>query len=662
MKECRRILCRCALLVLTTTIVVVPSVLSFSTRSFLLAPSPASRLRVSVPPRATLPSENDVSKVSEADDDDDDDSHHDDFVHPDMEAYAAGYQTVFEEIACRSCKPLLGEIPSDLIGSYYKSGPGMFSAGSIYPPQAALVKPKQRPVPDGQDASRMVRHPFEGDGGMLGVTFAGDGTATVRYRFVRTPGLFAERKTGQKKYAGMEPTRAMGAQCAGGLGNGDWQLPLFRHHLLPGLNRLRKNTSNTRPVYWGRRLMSLWEGGQPYKMDAVALSTEGKSLLGGAIVKEDVPFGAKMVYDSIKNRALFYGIEQDSRESEITLYEFDDKFRLVGDKAGRYSTTVPGCAILNDMAATEDYAIFVQPPLTCTNPLQFLVNRDPGKMLQLAKKDDDGDAPAVVHLVPRLGSSRQEQLSIPIPVDADYLVDGNLLFCNSYEDSEAGVLVIDAVRPERAPSEQPLPQYPWVDTMSNYRAGAGKKGLWRYTVDLSRNSVSKVRLVSSDVSFATINPAVSTQRHRYIYYAIGALGEEASPPQGIGRYDAQTGATVSWMPQAHQFCGEPKYAPKADDGGTGAAEDDGYILSVMFDGKKQESEMLIFTASKIEQGPIARIPMGFACPHGLFGVFTADPEAAWSQETISRRAKLADKMESRGSMWNEVKSDFAGLG
>lgn len=574
-----------------------------------------------------------------------------DSVDPDMKAYAAGYRTVFDEVSCQVCKPSSGEIPSDLLGSYYKTGPAMFSAGSLYPPKTALVKPKQRPVPDNEIPERMVRHPFEGDGGILGVTFSGDGTATIRYRYVRTVGLFKECKVGRKRYTGMEATREMGANCAGGLGNFDWQLPLFRHHLLPGLNKLRKNTSNTRPIFWGKRLMNLWEGGQPFKMDAVSLQTEGKSLLGGAIKKDDRPFGSKMVYDSVKNRALFYGIDQGSQVSEITIYEFDDQFRLVKDKAGRYTADVPGCAILNDMAATENFAIFIQPPLTAN--LQFIVERDPGKNLKL------GDGPSTLHLIPRVDSEKA-QMSISIPIDSEFLIDGNLLFCNSYEDPDSGLLVIDAVRPEKAPSGGKLPEYPWVDTLDNYQAGAGKKGLWRYTVDLQSKMISKERLVSSDVSFGIINPDRSTQRHRYIYYNIGAMNDEASPPQGIGRFDVETGSTVSWMPEAHQFCGEPKYAARSGD--LTAAEDDGYILSVLFDGKTQQSEFLIFSASRVEQGPITRIPLGFAIPHGTFGTFTNDPDAAWSYDVISRRAKLTEKIEAQGSLWNEVKSDFAGLG
>jgi all-trans-8'-apo-beta-carotenal 15,15'-oxygenase len=569
-----------------------------------------------------------------------------------MKAYAAGYKTVFEEVSCLPCQPSEGEIPADLVGSYYRSGPAMFSAGSILPPKTSLAQPKLPPVPDGQDPDRMVRHPMEGDGGILGVTFSPEGQVTTRFRYVRTTALNKERKRGVKKYTGMEATRDMGAACAGGLGNFDWQLPLFRHHLMPGLNKLRKNTSNTRPIYWGKRLMSLWEGGQPYKLDAVALSTEGKSRLGGAIRRPDDPFGGQLVYDSVQNRALAYGVEHDARATEITLYEFDESFRLVGGKAGRSYASVPGVAIVNDMAVTRNYAIFVQPPFSAGG-FSFLVDKNPGKALTLE------NGPATLHLIPRLGSEKQQQ-ALSIPLDSN-LVDANLLFCNSYEENDK--LIIDAVRPESPPNGKTLPTYPWVDSLSNYRAGAGKKGLWRYTVDLgSTNSVTKKCLVSDDVSFATINREVSTQRHRYIYYLVGALGDAVSPPQGIARYDAELGTTASWMPETYQFCGEPMYAPRTGSSEGTKAEDDGYIMSVLFDGKAEESVLLILLANQIEKGPIARIPLGFACPHGLFGVFTADPEASWPTDVIGRRAKLADKMEARGNNWNEVKSDFAGLG
>ena len=140
--------------------------------------------------------------------------------------------------------------------------------------------------------------------------------------------------------------------------------------------------------------------------------------------------------------------------------------------------------------------------------------------------------------------------------------------------------------------------------------------------------------------------------------AIGSAGVDVSPPQGIARFDVDSKAMDAWIPEGHEFCGEPMFAPK--EGSTSA--DDGYILATLFNGKTEQSEMLIFDAQRISTGPVTRFPIGIGIPHGLNGCFTTSEEATWSFEEIQRRAKLADKMESRGNLWNEVKSDFSGLG
>ena len=49
-------------------------------------------------------------------------------VLPDMAAYSNGYKTVFNEISCSLMEPSAGTLPLDLVGTYYKCGPAMFSA------------------------------------------------------------------------------------------------------------------------------------------------------------------------------------------------------------------------------------------------------------------------------------------------------------------------------------------------------------------------------------------------------------------------------------------------------------------------------------------------------------------------------------------------------
>jgi len=570
-------------------------------------------------------------------------------VSPDMEAYSSAYATVFEELPCRECSPTVGQIPEDLVGTYFRSGPAMFSAGSIVPPKTSPVQPKTPPVPDGQDPERMVSHPFEGDGAILGVTFRGSNTNTVtaRFRYIRTAGFTNERKKGKKLYTAMESTREMGPQAAAGLGN-DLALPLYRHHLQPGLNKLRKNTSNTRAFYWGKRLITLWEGGLPYKLDSQALSTEGRSQLGG-VLKEADPFGGKGVIDSKSNRALFYSNVQNPKSSDITIYEFNENFRPVKEEDGKVETRFPGLAMISDFCATENYAVFVQPK-TETNGMQYMFTKEPGKAIALE------NGPSTVHLVSRVGSKKPSK-SFTIPSDG--VLDADLQFCNGYEDGE--LVIFDAIRSNGSNlSSNEAPKWPWARSLEEYTSVTPKRSLWRYTVDTKTGNVQKEMISNLQTSFGTVNPAVSAQKHRFVYAAVGGMGSEVAPPQGIAKIDCETKETTTWMPNKFEFCGEPMFADRK--GGSSNGEDDGYILSVLYNGKSKESEMIILDAKDIAAGPIARVPMGIRIPHGLFGCFTSADEANWDGDTIDRRAKLADKMESKGNMWNEVKSDFSGLG
>jgi all-trans-8'-apo-beta-carotenal 15,15'-oxygenase len=327
----------------------------------------------------------------------------------------------------------------------------------------------------------MVQHPFEADGGVLGVTFQGNGTVTARFRYVRTIAFTNERRKGQRLYKAMDSTRELGYGIAEGIGN-EIHTPLYRHHLLPGTNKKRKNTSNTRVIYWGKRLLSMWEGGAPYKLDGLALSTEGRSQLGGVLAEKD-PFGSKMVIDPVKDRALMYKVVQDAKSSELTVYEFNNKFRLVeeGDEGdeGKSTVDLPGLAMISDMAVTANYALFVTPKVSTS--MQFMFAKEPGKVLSTEK------APAILHLVPRVGSNK-EAVSLEIPFDG--VVDANLQFINAYE--EGNKVVLDAIRSDGLKKSSPTKssEWPFVSSRADYDEKASNRSLWRYEIDLSSGTVS----------------------------------------------------------------------------------------------------------------------------------------------------------------------------
>lgn len=491
----------------------------------------------------------------------------------------------------------------------------------------------------------MVLHPNEGDGAVLAVTFS-ESDCSLRFKFVRTNGFTAERKKGSRVYTGLDATRNLGAAMAAGKLANDLPVPLVRHHLQPGLNKNRKNTSNSRAVYWGKRLLTLWEGGLPFKLDALALSTEGRSMLGGAIKRDEDPFGGKMAQDSVQDRALFYALEHDPTKTRVTLFEFNNKFRLVPEEGGKITVDFPGFALINDFTATENYAVFVQPDIQA-NGMQFLVQKDPAKALSLS------DGPTRIHLVPRVGSSKPQR-TLDIPTDGT--MEANMQFINAYETGDS--IVMDVICSDGSHLTGKS-SWPWGSSLDEYRASASKKSLWRYTIDAKSGTVTKKCLSNTHGFFGVVNPAKSAQRHRFIYMAIGAMDDQVAPPQGIARFDCESEEIVQWMPESYEFCGEPMYAPSTTES---EDEDSGYIISVLHNGKTEQSEIIILKANDIAAGPVARVPIGMAIPHGLFGCFSASEEAQWSPDVMERRAKLSDKMEAQGNMWNEVKSDFSGLG
>jgi all-trans-8'-apo-beta-carotenal 15,15'-oxygenase len=343
-------------------------------------------------------------------------------------------------------------------------------------------------------------------------------------------------------------------------------------------------------------------------------------------------------------------MEHDPSKSKITLFEFNDKFQLVEEQGGKVETEFRGFALINDFCATENYAVFFQPNIQA-NGIQYMVQKEPGKALSVS------DSPVQVHLVPRPGSSR-EQVTLTIPSDGS--LETNMQFVNAYEAGDS--ILVDAICSDGSKlTRSKMAPWPWSSSLEEYRSSASKKSLWRYTINTRSGAVTKKCLSDVHGFFGVINPAKSAQRHRYIYMAVGSQGEDVAPPQGLARFDCETEGMETWVPASYEFCGEPMYAASKKQTGDDK-EDAGYILSVLYNGKTDSSEIVILKANGIAAGPITRIPLGMVVPHGLFGCFAASEEATWSADVIERRAKLSDKMEAKGNMWNEVKSDFSGLG
>ncbi len=144
--------------------------------------------------------------------------------------------------------------------------------------------------------------------------------------------------------------------------------------------------------------------------------------------------------------------------------------------------------------------------------------------------------------------------------------------------------------------------------------------LHRWTIDREAGKVTEEPLDDRAADFPRVADAVVGLKHRYGYVA--AFGEE---PETMGyaliKYDLETnGSTTHTLPEGRN-AGEPVFA--ANPGG--GAEDEGWILSFVYDAASDRSELVILDATHFEAAPVARIKIPTRVPFGFHGSWIHDP-------------------------------------
>lgn len=150
----------------------------------------------------------------------------------------------------------------------------------------------------------------DGDGMITAITIA-NGTAVFRNRFIRTKSYVKELRTKGVAFRG-----AFGTNKSGFLSN--------------FLDINFKNPSNTNVIYWGKRLLSLYEAGLPYRMEADSLRTLGEYTFRGLVKKgQGNKFTAHPKYDANTNRLIGFGVQQKNDKScTVNIFEFDDQLNV----------------------------------------------------------------------------------------------------------------------------------------------------------------------------------------------------------------------------------------------------------------------------------------------------------------------------------------------
>lgn len=142
--------------------------------------------------------------------------------------------------------------------------------------------------------------------------------------------------------------------------------------------------------------------------------------------------------------------------------------------------------------------------------------------------------------------------------------------------------------------------------------------LHRWTIDLNKGRVEETQLDDVAVDFPRVPDARVGLPYRYGYTA--QFGHGLPSTVAFRKYDLQTGQCDVHELSDGREGGEPVFVPAIG----ASAEDDGYLLSLVYDPGANKSELVILDASKLSSAPIARIHLPVRVPAGFHGSWIAD--------------------------------------
>ncbi|MBF2029244.1 MAG: carotenoid oxygenase family protein [Oscillatoriales cyanobacterium C42_A2020_001] len=467
-----------------------------------------------------------------------------------------------------------GTIPAELNGTLFRNGPGLLDVNG-----------------------QRIHHPFDGDGMICAIAFQ-NGRAHFRNRYIQTEGYLAEQEAGKILYRGV-----FGTDKPGG-----WLANLFDLKL--------KNIANTNVIYWGGKLLALWEAAEPYRLDPATLETLGLDYLDGLLKPGDA-FGAHPWIDPaceqdggapcLLNFAIKPGLS-----SKITVHEFAPSGKLLRQN----TATVPGFCFIHDFAITPHYSIFFQNPVTF-NPIPFLAGlRSAGECIQF----HPNRATKIV-VIPRgdggqrTGGKGDEEVRSQSSI---FETHSGFVFhhANAFEDGDE--VVIDSICYDSLPSVEPDADF----RETNF--GALDPGqLWRFRINVRTGNIQRQMWDQRCVEFPTLHPAKVGRSHRYLYFAAAHAPTGNAPNQAILKMDLESGGRQLWSAAPWGYVSEPVFVPgHPNHSQVVGAEDDGWLLTLVFDARSDRSALVILDARDMRQ--LARLNLRHHVPYGLHGSFTTE--------------------------------------
>jgi carotenoid cleavage dioxygenase len=406
-------------------------------------------------------------------------------------------------------------------------------------------------------------HWFDGDG-MIHAIKLENGRASYRNRWVESGGLVEERKAGRALYRGLLSLEGTEAPAI-------------------------KVTANTNIVAHAGKLLALVESSLPTEMVPCTLATVGLYDFGG---KLGTAMTAHPKLDPETGEMLFFGYAPFP--PYLTYHVADASGALTRSEV----IDVAWPSMMHDFAITEHYVIFMLCPVVFT-----FENVQKGGSL-FTWEPERG---AKLGVLPRSGGNADVRW---FDVDPCYVFHP----MNAFDQN--GVVTLDVARYE---------QLLFMDPSSSREPGWRDQNvarLHRWTIDLAKGTVRSQALDDGDGEFPRVDERLVGRKHRFGYMAVtGPEGNDTGVPiwSSVKKFDLERGTSEERHFGAGNGVGEPLFVPRS----AGAEEDDGYVLVLNYDQRRNASAFFVLDARHLNGEPLAEIRLPHRVPYGFHGNWVA---------------------------------------
>ena len=289
-----------------------------------------------------------------------------------------------------------------------------------------------------------------------------------------------------------------------------------------------------------------------------------------------------------------FGVKAGPR-STIRLMEFASEGPAAGSLLADSSHSFKGFAFLHDFAITPNWAVFLQNAVAF-NPTGFVLGQKGAAQCLSSKPGEAGQ----FWLIPRSGEGKPLQIPAPEGFVFHHL--------NAFETNDGKELVVDSIFYADFPSIGPDVDFRQVDFES-----IPEGQLMRCRIDLASGTARSELLEGRTCEFAMVNPERQGLEARYSWMAVAERECGNDPLQAIKKLDLSTGEGQVWSAAPRGFVSEPLMVPRPG----ASAEDDGWVLCLVWNGARCASDLVILDAASLAEVAVLELPL--AVPHGLHG-------------------------------------------